>query len=229
MAPKKQQAKAPDAKVPLNNPRKRNSKKAGKPTRAEKKELNKAEYAVTAKALRAEIVDQRMAEAHRILGHAKCIDGSNEYTDELGDVLEELIATGHSMDSISRLPGMPSIYFILKWVSNNTHPFAARYARAKQMLVTLYEERALLAAVQPETFTIITKRQALNKDGDIADLVEERIVDNTARSALKMQGYQWTLSHLKPKKHGRNPDQGVDGPNAQLEGLFAALKAGPAE
>jgi hypothetical protein len=76
---------------------------------------------------------------------------------------------------------------------------------------------------------IRTEKQVLTKDGDVVDVVETRHVDNVERSKLALQGIQWTLSHLKPRKHGRSPDTSSDKPNEQLEGLFAALKAGPAD
>ena len=72
-----------------------------------------------------------------------------------------------------------------------------------------------------------TRRQVITKDGDIVWVTEKKTVDNVARSTLALAGLQWSLSHLMPKKHGRQPDGDAGKANAQLEGLFNALKAGP--
>ena len=133
------------------------------------------------------------------------------------------------MDNISQMEGMPGLGTMVRWLGSEEHPFKKIYARAKQLLLELYEERAQLAAVNPEPFVIVTERQVLNRDGDIVDVIERKRVDNVQRSALKLEGYRWTLGYLNPKKHGRTPDPGASQPNEQLEGLFAALKAGPAE
>jgi hypothetical protein len=101
--------------------------------------------------------------------------------------------------------------------------------RAKQSLVPLYEEMAQRIAMSPNLGEIKTEKQVVTKDGDIVDTVETRYVDNVERSKLAVATMQWTLGHLKPKKHGRSPDVSDGAANAQLEGLFAALKAGPTE
>jgi hypothetical protein len=196
--------------------------------RAERSAANKAAYAANKAAA--------MAHAQSTVDSIRAIAGNKKFgqppvpwTEELGDTLFELIATGHSMDMIGAMEGMPSVFNMLKWRQDETHPFSSLFSRAKQQLVDLYEERAQLAALQPLEFVIKTRKQVVTRDGDVVWVTERKIVDNTARSALQLQAYQWTLGHLKPKKHGRNPDQGGGGTNEQLKGLIDALKAGPAE
>lgn len=197
-------------------------------TRATKSAANKAAYA-TNKAVAIKQAQSTVESIRAIAGNKKFGRPPVPWSEELGDMLFELIATGHSMDMIGSMDDMPSVFNMLKWRQDETHPFHSLFSRAKQQLVDLYEERAQLAALLPQEFTIKTRKQVVTRDGDIVWVTERKVVDNTARSALQLQAYQWTLSHLKPKKHGRNPDPSTGTANEQLKGLFDALKAGPAE
>lgn len=127
------------------------------------------------------------------------------------------------------MEGMPPLFQLLRWLGDDTHPFVSCRARAKALLVPLYEEMAQSIAMNSNLGEIVTEKQVVTKDGDIVDVVERRTLDNVERSKLALQGLQWTLGHLMPKKHGRTPDTMGTKPNEQLEGLFAALKAGPVE
>lgn len=228
---KKATANAPALKKPVR-------RKDGQPTRAEKSAINKAVRRAEVSSSRA-IVETTLrevrqsgqdavaayvasAEVSKIIGHPV------EWNDALGKALFALIATGHGMKEISEMPGMPPLFQMLQWLENDAHPFAVTRARAKELLVPLYEETAHRIGMSSNPLILHTKRQVLNRDGDVVDVFEEREVDNVERSKLAISTLQWTLSHLKPKKHGRNPE-GSAGKNEQLEGLFAALKAGPVE
>lgn len=133
------------------------------------------------------------------------------------------------MNAISKLEGMPSVYQMMKWLAEEEHPFTKCRARAQRELVPYYEEMAKEIAMTSNTYDIVTKKQVITKDGDVIEVEETRTVDNVERSKLAVSTLQWSLSHLAPKKHGRNPDPNADKPNEQLEGLFAALKHGPIE
>lgn len=243
MAPKK---KAAAASAPASRkkpaptaPEILDKKESAKIARAEKKEAERleriAKRAEKSAANRLAFKESR-EEAKQSLHSLRAIIDQKRlgrtappWTDELADTLFELISTGHGMRQIDAMDGMPSLFTMLKWRQDDAHPFAKLFVRAKEHLVDLYEEEAQLAAVQPETFIQKTRKQVVTRDGDIVWVTENRIVDNVARSALKVQAYQWTLGHLKPKKHGRNPDQSTGGANEQLKGLFDALKAGPVD
>ena len=133
------------------------------------------------------------------------------------------------MDAISQIEGMPGLGVMVRWLGEDKHPFRPIYARAKSLLVELYEERAQLAAVNPEQFVIVTEKQVLDREGNVVDLVEKRTVDNVARSTLKFEAYKWTLGYLQPKKHGKQSQPDADKPNEQLEALYQSLRAGPKE
>jgi hypothetical protein len=149
------------------------------------------------------------------------------YTDELDAQLFQLLSTGSSLDTISKLEGMPPLWIILGWLADATHKLNTTYTRARNMVIPLYEDRALDIALNPKCGTIKVKRQALTKDGKIVDLEETREGDNVERAKLAFGAYQWALGWMVPKKHGKQATQDADKPNEQLEALFQSLKAGP--
>jgi hypothetical protein len=147
------------------------------------------------------------------------------YTDELDVALFELVSTGVSLDDIGMMPNMPNVSKLLSWIHDKDHPFSARYMRAKSVLVTLYEERAQQAALKP----LLTELTVTKNSDQYGASTETRIIDNVARSTLIFNAYQWSLSHMLPKKHGKNAEPPSGGHNEQLEALFAALKSGPVD
>jgi hypothetical protein len=222
MATKKKATDAPASKKPAA---KKPTKKDGGPTRAQKKAINKATKA-SADAMVRDIVVQ-----HKEAGRTEVppLPTYSGWTSELEDALYTLIATGNGMREISKMHGMPPLVQMLRWLSDETHPFSLTYARGKQAVVSLYEEDIQAISLAANIGEIRTEKQVLTKDGDVVDVVETKYVDNVERSKLAVATMQWTLGHLRPRKHGRSPDLSGDKPNEQLEGLFAALKAGPAD
>jgi hypothetical protein len=222
MATKKEATNAPASKKPAA---KKPAKKDGGPTRAQKKAINKATKA-SADAMVRDIVVQ-----HKEAGRTEVppLPTYSGWTSELEGALYTLIATGNGMREISKMHGMPPLVQMLRWLSDETHPFSLTYARGKQAVVSLYEEDIQAISLAANICEIRTEKQVVTKDGDVVDVVETKYVDNVERSKLAVATMQWTLGHLKPRKHGRAPDQSGDKPNEQLEGLFAALKAGPAD
>lgn len=153
---------------------------------------------------------------------------NGEYTAELGEALFKMIVEGIGLDNITTLPNMPPLYDMLKWIGNTEHPFSKIYRDAKQLLLALYEERALNVALKPMQ-TVIKRTYQTVVDGEVEDLYEERVVDNVERSKLAHAAYVWSLGHLAPKKHGRRAEDEGGGKNEQLEALFNSLKQGPAQ
>ena len=149
------------------------------------------------------------------------------YTDELDAQLFQLLSTGSSLDTISKLEGMPPLWIILGWLADETHKLSSTYTRARKMVIPLYEDRALDIALNPKVGVIKTKRQVLDKSGNVVDTTEIREGDNVERAKLALGAYQWALGWMVPKKHGRAAMQQEDKPNEQLNALFESLKAGP--
>ena len=151
------------------------------------------------------------------------------WSDELGQQLFMLVSTGHSMQEIAAMDDMPSLFDMLKWSANTQHPFARIRAQAKELLVLHFEEQARMIAQTPSIGVVRVTRQVIDRDGNKRTLRETRESDNVERAKLAVQGLQWTLGHLMPKKHGPKATDVNTDPNEQLEGLFAALHAGPAK
>lgn len=149
------------------------------------------------------------------------------YSDELDKQLFKLLSVGTSLDTISTLEGMPDLSAMLTWLADETHKFNSTYARARKLVIPLYEDRALDLALNPKIGVVRTKRQALTKDGEVVTLEEERTDDAVERARLGVQAYQWALGWMVPRKHGKQPDVNLNGKNEQLEALFQSLKAGP--
>lgn len=212
---------APTSKKPV-------VRRDGKPTMAEKSAQNKATFAAAKNDVRVTVSQVKQigaATAAPLI--ADLIGRSIEWSETLEEALYALISTGHGMEAISKMDGMPTLYRMLRWLGDDTHPFSTCYARAKQSLVPLYEEMAQRIASSPNLGEIRTEKQVLTKDGNVVDVVETRYVDNVERSKLAVQTMQWTLGHLKPKKHGPKPETNEAGANTQLQGLIAAINAGP--
>jgi hypothetical protein len=152
-----------------------------------------------------------------------------EYTPELADRLYELIVSGLSLEKISRLPEMPSLGTLLRWIATRTHKFSEDYLRAKQMLVPVYEEQARDAALEALEGTTVVERTGTDFKGNPIDYREVRKGDNVERAKLIVDVNKWTLGWLMPKKHGRQADVTSGQPNEQLTALFNSLKSGPAE
>ena len=217
MAPAKKRGAPASASKP-----ERRSKKL---TRKEKSAHNKVFFREHSRAAQ-EALNHRVAEEAEILHSAR--EGeppATEWSEALGKTLFGLIVVGLSMDKISQRPGMPELKTMLVWLGNPGHPFGKLYKEAKALLVPLYEERAQDAALEATKSEVVTTRYS-DRDGESREV---KIVDNVERAKLKLTAYQWSLSHLLPKKHGRNADPEAGKPNDQLKALFDSLKQGPAE
>jgi hypothetical protein len=214
---------------------------AKKLTHKEKSAANKAAYAKNSRAVQLSVKalrDERVADWPLKPEHLQGKDDpdlptdrgtkigrpSVLYTDELNEVLFELLCVGTSLDVISTLKGTPGLGTMLRWLAKEEHPFTITYTRARAMVVPLYEDRALAAALNPLIGKVRTKREVLDRDGNVVEVEEERESDNVARSALVLGGYQWALGWMVPKKHGAKPDEGSNKKNEQLEALFQSLK-----
>lgn len=130
---------------------------------------------------------------------------NGEYNDELGAALADRVADGMTLDQIASLPNTPPGRVLRRWIMTDGHPFRVLYYEAKKLMVPLYEERAQDAALQPLLGKKRKKKQQFNvAAGKIVNLEDEEEFDNVERARLIVNTYQWSLSHLEPKKHGRN-------------------------
>ena len=127
-----------------------------------------------------------------------------------------------SLNSLNADPLMPTVWTFYEW--RDTHADLDKvYTRSRELQFDLQAERLRTVSANPLKGVITVERTG-GKDGDT---FETRTVDNVERARLIVETDKWLLSKLRPKKYGLQADAVPTGPNEQLEGLFAALKAGP--
>lgn len=111
--------------------------------------------------------------------------GQSKYTEALGDRICELLAGGAPLNAICKLDGMPSEKAVRLWSLDADHPFAPKYARAREAGYRLMAD----------------------------ELVE--IADNTngdpQRDRLRLDTRKWLLSKALPKVYGDKLQHTGDG------------------
>jgi hypothetical protein len=150
------------------------------------------------------------------------------YTEALGIRIGDLLVAGLSIMKIAKMPGMPSEVRMFRWIGTPDHPFSKVYKEAKALMVSRFEEEIQAIADEQTTCELRTEREVF-VDGVKETVVEVRHVDAIEHRKLRIAARQWTLSHLMPKKHGKQAMGTAGEGNEQLNALFAALKSGPAE
>lgn len=111
-----------------------------------------------------------------------------EYTQELGDLICEMIGDGLSLRTVLLEEGMPAGRYFFKWLRENTE-FSKQYARA-------CEERT----------------EAMNEDiQHISDSVDEKNSNAIQKARLQVDTRKWIMAKMKPKKYGDKLDVTTDG------------------
>lgn len=165
------------------------------------------------------------------------IVGHDQYTDQLGQELYQLVAMGIHIKAIALMERMPREFTMWQWIARPEHPFSKLYDEARSMLVRKREEHIEEVAVNTEsllvTRTIKERKQVLNAEGKPVwvnvERTEEVKQDGTKHRELLIRTLQWSLGHLAPKKHGPKSQPAEGGSNPQLDALFASLNAGPVD
>jgi hypothetical protein len=130
------------------------------------------------------------------------------YTEALGTRISDLLVAGLSVMKIAKMPGMPSEVRMFRWIGTPDHPFSAIYKEAKALMVSRFEEEIQAISDEPHIGELVTTREVY-VDGALKTITEVRKVDM-----------------FEHRKQAQVTD---DKPNEQLNALFAALKAGPAD
>lgn len=148
-----------------------------------------------------------------------------QMTQEQLDYFAEQVALGIGVTKVvAGRPDFPSEYAMWKAIADEQSIVAKIYARSKQIAVAKIEEEIIEIAKTPHIGT--TLREAVTKDGDVVELRQEG--DMIGHRTLVVDTLKWQLAHIRPKKHGRNPETGGGEENNQLKSLFDALMKGPA-
>lgn len=200
---------------------------ASKPVRRKKpstpeRDAKLRKYMSEQKAIKEEIKTDEILNAFAAPGHPQ------KWTAEIEKKFEQLVSSGVPVRTIGRRMDMPNEYNLWTWIGQTDHPCANAYARGKQRRVAKLEEQIEIIAQTPFIGTITTEKYVPTKFG-LEQVTETRRFDNVDHRRLLIDTYKWTLSHTRPKKHGRQPEQDTDKKNDQLDSLFQALMSGPAK
>jgi hypothetical protein len=153
-----------------------------------------------------------------------------DMTEEQLAWFEDEVVRGASVAEMpDRRPDFPCEYQLWRGIADEQSTLAKIYARGKQLAVARIEEQIIKVAQTAQTGKLKTKRQVVTRDGEVIDVEEEREYEMLGQRALQVDALKWQLAHIRPKKHGRQPETGSGGKNEQLESLFQALMQGPAK
>lgn len=119
-----------------------------------------------------------------------------KYTEELVEkVLNQISTTTKGLKTICHGDGMPCLATVMKWVSENTHGFTERYARAKEAQADMMADE-MLDIADDTTGDVIMIRTG---DGELVEAENREFIN---RSRLRVDTRKWIASKLKPKKYG---------------------------
>lgn len=117
-----------------------------------------------------------------------------EYSEDVACIICDRIASGESVRSISRSPGMPHEVTIYRWVADDRDGFRARYTRARES--------------QAERMADEILEIADDGSNDWMEFEGKTIIDHEYinRSRLRVDSRKWLMARLAPKKWGDKQD-----------------------
>lgn len=121
----------------------------------------------------------------------------SEYSSETAERICAELAMGKSLRTVLKLPGMPVMSTVFKWLSQQEE-FAKQYARAKQESADAMAEEILdISDDGANDYMTVTK-------GD----TDYKVVNNEAiqRSRLRVETRKWLMAKMKPKIYGDKLD-----------------------
>lgn len=121
--------------------------------------------------------------------------GQTVYTTDLADAICKRLAMGESLIGICRDEGMPAESTVRDWALDVEHPFAAKYARAREFgYMRMADE---LVDILDDGRNDWMRRNGGDEDaGWVAN------GENISRSRLRFEGRKWILSKALPKIYG---------------------------
>ena len=160
--------------------------KAGKP--ANKPKTSRAKKAKACEAPRPTRTKAAIATAQ---GPAR----SYLFSEAIGEEICRRLAAGESLRSICRSEGMPDISTVLKWALDRAHPFARRYAQAREIGYRILAEEIL--EISDNSRGDFVGRPG--KDGETVMVIDHEAV---ARARLRVDSRKWMLAKMLPKIFG---------------------------
>jgi hypothetical protein len=148
----------------------------------------------------------------------------SKYTEALGVRICELLAEGKTLRSICEAEGMPSEVTIRRWAIDLDHPFAAQYARAREVGYQRMADDLVDIADGKRVDWVAAAGDAESADGP---------KDAVQRDRLRVDTRKWLLSKALPKIYGdkvTNEITGKDGADLipVLNVTIGNAKSGPA-
>lgn len=184
--------------------------RAGIKTRAEKKEENKKIYA----AVKSDERDLLNIREDSMLPMEVTIY-QGHYTNEIAELVCDLIGNGISLKRVCQVPGMPTRQVVMKWTREDEH-FESMYTRAKIGSTEAMADDILDIADDGSNDFM--------EDGYMRGKTPGYRVDgeNINRSKLRVETRKFLMAALKPKKYGAHTDLTTNGKDlpAQILGMI---------
>jgi hypothetical protein len=124
------------------------------------------------------------------------------YTEDLATVILARLAAGEPLRTICRADLMPDESTVRGWALDPNHPFAARYARAREMgFFSMADEILEIADDARNDFMERTTRS-----GEVVRVVDEEAI---ARSRMRIAARQWLMAKAMPQTFGDRLEQNL--------------------
>lgn len=148
----------------------------------------------------------------------------SSYTKKLGQRICDLLAEGKTLNSICKNDKFPSERTVRRWASDDKHPFAPNYARAREVGYLRMADEILEISDDGSNDT------RLDDEGN--EIVNHDVIQ---RSRLRVETRKWLLSKALPKIYGEKIQidarhEHVNGlSDAELERIASGRSEGAAE
>ncbi len=112
----------------------------------------------------------------------------------------ELLAAGHPMSDIEKLPGMPSVSTVVKWTVEHVD-FRLDYQQARQRQAEVYFDQLTTIADTPQVGTKTINRTVVDADGEktTTEIINYDMIEHRK---LRIETRKWWLSKVIPKLYG---------------------------
>jgi hypothetical protein len=124
------------------------------------------------------------------------------YAEETATVILARLAAGEPLRTICRTDGMPDESTVRAWALDPNHPFAARYALAREMgFFSMADELLEIADDARNDFM-----ERMTRSGEVETVVNEEVL---ARSRMRIATRQWLLAKALPQTFGDRLEQNL--------------------
>ena len=117
------------------------------------------------------------------------------YTPAVGKAICKMLASGMTLNQICKRPWMPPQSTVATWALNPQHPFADKYARARE--IGYHRMADAITEIADDARNDFMEIEA--KNGGMTTVVDHEVV---ARSRLRVEARKWLLSKALPKIYG---------------------------